>query len=158
MYLVECKPDEALVRSLTKTSKKQINHAGNKPELLKKLVKHHANSVGVIDEDPASHQPPLLRSFTLKEELRKYEFKVLFYRKKNNTLIILCPKLEDWILKAAREAHIDVTGKYRLPNDVALLHEEINFRMEQFQKLLKELKIRSERVKALGKRLRSFKV
>jgi len=59
MYLVECKPDETLVKVLTNTSRKNVMHAGNKTELLKMLTKRSANLKGIIDEDPLSHQPKL---------------------------------------------------------------------------------------------------
>ncbi|MEM2995464.1 MAG: hypothetical protein QXI91_05575 [Candidatus Bathyarchaeia archaeon] len=80
MYLVECKPDATLVKSLTGTSRKNIIHAGNKTELLKRLTKHFTNSIGIVDEDPWSHQSPLLNKFKKVQNLTKCDIKI-FCRK-----------------------------------------------------------------------------
>jgi len=138
MYLVECKPDEILLKSLTLATRKNIEHAGNKSQLLKKLTADYGNSKGVIDEDPGSIQPPHLQKFRERQDLTGYNLKVLHQKSKNNTLIILRPRLEDWILKAAHEANID-PKKYNLPNDPTKLHEQINIQIDKFQKLVKAL-------------------
>jgi len=152
MYLVECKPDAVLVESLTLTSRKSIRHAGNKSELLKKLTEHYDNSKGVVDEDPWSIQPPHLGKFKEKQNLTSYNLKILHQTSKNNTLIILCPRLEEWILEAAREAGID-SERYNLLNDPAKLHQQINIHIDKFQKLVKKLKTESNRLKKLEKYL-----
>lgn len=147
MYLVECKPDAILVQSLTLATRKNIEHAGNKSQLLKKLTEHYGNSKGVIDEDPGSIQPPHLQKFKEKQDLTGYNLKILHQKSKNNTLIILRPRLEDWILQAAKEANID-PKKYNLPNDPTRLHEQINIQIDKFQKLVKDL-TRTNRLKKL---------
>jgi len=147
MYLVECKPDAILVKSLTRASRKSIDHAGNKSELLKKLTERYGNSKGIIDEDPWSIQPPHLRKFREKHDLTSYNLKILYQTSKNNTLIMLRPRLEDWILEAAHEANIDLK-KYDLPNDPIKLHERINIQIDKFQKLVENL-ARSNRLRKL---------
>jgi hypothetical protein len=147
MYLVECKPDEVLVKSLTLTSRKNIQHAGNKSQLLKKLTEQFSNSKALIDEDPGSIQPPSLQKFREKQDLTSYRLKILRQKSRNNTLIILRPRLEEWILEAAKEAKID-PRKYNLPKDPTQLHEQINMQIDQFQKLVKDLVI-TKRVRKL---------
>jgi len=147
MYLVECKPDAILVQSLTATSRKNIQHAGNKSELLKKLTELYGNSKGIIDEDPWSIQPPHLQKFKEKQDLVSFSFKILHQTSKNNILIMLRPRLEEWILEAAQEANINPT-KYNLPNDPFKLHEQINIQIDKFQKLVKDL-AKSNRLKEL---------
>jgi len=149
MYLVECKPDTVLVKSLTLTSRKNIKHAGNKSELLKKLTECYGNSKGIIDEDPWSIQPPHLRKFREKHDLTNFNFKILHQTSKNNTLIVLRPRLEEWILEAAHEANIDLK-KYDLPDDPVKLHECINIQIDKFQKLVEEL--------SRGNRFRELKI
>jgi hypothetical protein len=153
MYLVECKPDAVLVISLTSASKKDIIHAGNKSELLKRLIERQTNSKGIIDEDPWSVQPPHLQKFEETQDLTGYKFKILRHATKNNTLIVLCPRLEEWILEAAKEVNMDIRT-YNLPNDAAKLHEQINIRIDRFQKLVQDLKKKSNRIKALKKHLK----
>jgi len=147
MYLVECKPEEALVKSLTSTSRKNIKHAGNKSELLKTLSKHYGNSKAIIDEDPGSTQPPHLQKFKEKQDLTTYKLKILHQKSKNNTLIILRPRLEDWILDASKEANIN-PQKYNLPKDPTKLHQQINIQIDKFQELIKAL-TKSKRLREL---------
>jgi len=147
MYLVECKPEEVLVKSLTSTSRKNIKHAGNKSELLKTLSKHYGNSKAIIDEDPGSIQPPHLQKFKEKQDLTSHKLKILHQKSKNNTIIILRPRLEDWILDASKEANIN-PQKYNLPKDSAQLHQQINIQIDKFQKLVKDL-AKSKRLKEL---------
>lgn len=154
MYLVECKPDAVLVLSLTSTPKKNIIHAGNKSELLKKLTERHTNSKGIIDEDPWSIQPPQLQRFQTKQDLTNRKFKILRHNTKNNTLIILRPRLEEWILEAAKEVNINVKA-YDLPNNPEKLHEQINIRIDKFQELIQSLERKSKRIKALKTHLRT---
>jgi len=151
MYLVECKPDEALVRTLTSTSRKNIKHAGNKPELLKTLAKHCSNTKAIIDEDPGTNQPPRLQKFTQKQDLPSYKLKILHHKSQNNTLIILRPALEEWILQAAKEANIN-PEKYSLPKDPTKLHQQINIQIDKFQQLIKDL-TKSKRLRELKTRL-----
>jgi len=148
MFLVECKPDAVLVESLTLTSRKNIQHAGNKSELLRKLTDRHVDSKGVVDEDPWSSQPPQMQKFKEKHDLTGYNLKILYQTSKNNTLIILCPRLEDWILEAAQEANMD-PEKYGLPNDPTELHKLINVQIDKFHTLMEKLKTKSNRVKKL---------
>jgi len=147
MYLIECKPDAILVKSLTLTPRKNIEHAGNKTELLKKLTEHHSDSKAIIDEDPGSIQPPHIQKFKEKQGLTSYKLKILHQKSKNNTLIILRPRLEDWILQTAKQAKID-PKKYSLPNDPTRLHEQINIQIDKFQKLIKDL-TKTNRLKKL---------
>jgi hypothetical protein len=156
MYLVECRPDAVLVISLTSASKKNIIHAGNKSELLKRLTERQTNSKGIIDEDPWSVQPPHLQKFEETQNLTNYKFKILRHATKNNILIILRPRLEEWILEAANEVNVDVRT-YNLPNDATTLHEQINIRIDKFQELVQDLKRKSNRMKVLKAHLREWR-
>jgi len=151
MYLVECKPDEVLVKTLTSASRKNIKHAGNKPELLKTLAEHCSNTKAIIDEDPGTNQPPRLQKFTQKQDLPSYKLKILHQKSQNNTLIILRPALEEWILQAAKEANIN-PEKYSLPKDPTKLHRQINIQIDKFQQLIKDL-TKSKRLRELKTRL-----
>jgi len=147
IYLVECKPDAVLIKSLTLAPRKRIEHAGNKSQLLKKLTEHYSNSKGIIDEDPGSIQPPHLQKFKQKQDLPSCKLRILHQKGRNNTLIILCPALEEWILDTAKEAKID-PQEYGLPKDPTKLHQQINIQIDKFQKLIKDL-ANSKRLKTL---------
>jgi len=155
VLFVECKPDYSLA---TLMSSKKVEHAGNKSGVLRKLVRgsgvpNFENSMGMIDEDPQSSQNPDLRQFTELERLNKARIKVLHYRWLNNSLVVLCPRLEEWIIAAAREAQIYLRD-YDLPDDPVALHEVINLRTDRFEDLVKALVGRSSRIRELQRVLR----
>lgn len=154
MFIVECKPDVILVISLASTSRRRVEHAGNKSRVLRKLMRNYQNSTGVIDEDPGSIQPPDLQKFRVVESLERDGLKILQHTRRNNRLIVLCPRLEEWVIAASREANIDLAN-YSLPNDPDHLGEIINVRPERFERLAEGLmNSSSERVRTLRTRLR----
>ena len=147
MIYVECKPDLALVKSLTNVTRRGITHEfKGKGEICNRL-RQQTNCKGLIDEDPSSGQPRYVKEARLENDLSEHEIKVLHDNTNNNYIIVLCPRLEEWVLKAAREAGIDVR-KYNLSNDAAKLHREINLSLDKFEDLLDDLKI-TGRLKAL---------
>ncbi len=148
MIYVECKPDRALVSSTG--IKDKIIHAGNKSGVCKRLEKNH-NSVGIIDEDPGAPQPPYIERLK-KEEPLGVQFIVLRDTKRNNVLIVLCPKLEEWVLTAAKEAGLAVS-EYKLPSDAEKLHRTINVNLEKFERLLGDMKGKSLKLKKLRQHL-----
>lgn len=150
MIYTECKPDSSLVRILG-IPKNQIIHQQGKPEVCKQLEKR-TNWKGMIDEDPFSVQPTYLQKLEETGNSSNYGFRVLKDAAKNNGLIILCPRLEEWILKAAEDAGIDIK-KYNLPNDEEKLHEEINTDLRKFERLVNDLKGNSRMIKALERAL-----
>lgn len=158
MLFVECKPDYELVISLASVPIKKVEHAGNKSGVLKKLVRrrgtpNYENSIGMIDEDPLSTQPPDLEKFREIEYLERYKIRILHYRWLNNRLLVLCPKLEEWIVEAAREARINLND-YGLPSDPRKLHEVINLGIKRFRELVEDLMNQSNRVKELQAQLK----
>lgn len=144
MIYLECKPDEVLVRMLG-VAKKEARHAGDKGGVCNRLRKS-TNAKGLIDEDPRSSQPPYLQ--TLTPHSNEHDIKVLYDKSAGNYLFMLCPKLEGWILGAARKANVDVT-QYGLPDDEDKLHKVINSRLRNFENLLNDLKPGSEALKTL---------
>jgi hypothetical protein len=104
------------------------------------------NSKGLIDEDPLSPQPSYIGK--LKSLPRGHGIKLLLDEKNKNYLIILCPRLEDWVLNVTKEANIDVL-KYGLPNDPNKLHEALNAKLDKFKDLIDEIKQKSEMLKTL---------
>jgi len=152
MFLVECKPDAILMRNLVSIPSK-VEHAGNKPLVLRKLMRNYENSIGMIDEDPRSIQPPDIRRFREIDFSEENKFRILHHSQRNNRLVVLCPRLEEWIIEASKEAKIDL-ARYNLPSDPDELHEKVNIRIERFQRLVRKLIERSNRVKALQARLR----
>ena len=137
MIYVECKADVALVELITEVPE-DIIHAGCKSEVCKQL-KRERDCMGMVDEDPWGSQPLYMNIMEQEDNLPQYEIKTLHDDDNNNNLIVLCPKLEDWVLKNAVEADIDVT-EYGLPNHAIGLHRIINRRLDEFKRLVANLK------------------
>lgn len=150
MIYVECKSDLALVKSITNISRRKIIHEADKSRVCAKLTKQRSCK-GLVDEDPLSVQPPYMKKVRLEDDLFQYGLKVFYDEPNKNYLFVLCPKLEDWILKAAQEADLNVKN-YSLPNTPEKLHRVINVNLDKFERLLKDLKD-CKRLKTLGKLL-----
>ena len=150
MIYVECKPDSLLVREITNISKREIIHLGNKSEVCKRLRSRN-NCVGLVDEDPTSGQPSYLKEMRLEENLSESDIKIRS-DKNGNRLIVLCPRLEGWILKRVKEAGINIKD-YSLPDSERELHEVINIDLRKFERLIIDLK-NDKNIRALGTLLR----
>ena len=148
MIFVECKPDFVLVNLFEQ--KRNILHAGNKTEVVKSLLKNQG-SIGVVDADPNSSSPSLLKKFHLVKEHKTLGITIL-KAKNNSKLIVLYPRLEGWILAAAREAGVNIRD-FELPNDEIMLHSIINTNLKKFTNLLKELMTKKSRLIVLKKEL-----
>lgn len=149
MIYLECYSDEALVKTLG-VHKKGIFHSYSKGNVCKKLEKS-INSKGLVDEDPFSTQPSYVGK--LKTKSHEYNIKLLYDEIAKNHLIVLCPRLEDWILKAAKEAGINIKD-YSLPDDANELHKIINANREKFFLLIEDIKKRSKMLKTLEKMIK----
>ena len=134
MIFVECDPDEVLVKALGIT-RKNITHEADKPKVIKKVMKAES-SKGMVDEDPLGDQPSYIGQF--KQIASEHNIKVLRYDEASSYLIVLCPRLEEWVLSAAKEAGVDPV-KYGLPSDSKELKKVINFRLENFRSLVRAI-------------------
>lgn len=144
MIYLECNADFALVGILG-VPRQEREHSGNKGNVCNKLKKAR-NSKGLVDEDPRTVQPSYLESLHLLS--REHEIKVLYDEKGQNYLIILCPGLEAWIIKAAKETETNME-KFGLPDDSNELHKIINSKIPKFVSLLEYMKQNSRMLKAL---------
>jgi len=156
MIYVECSPDFALVQSLTTITRRGITHELKGKGGVCNQLRKHTKCKGLLDEDPSGTQPRYMKEAKLENDLAKHDIKVLHHSSTDNRLIVLCPRLEEWILKAAQEAGIDVK-KYNLPNSATQLHREINISLDKFEKLLEDLKDSSRRLRTLKRLLERVK-
>lgn len=144
MIYPECEADTALVKAFG-IPRKEVEHSHGKGNVCNRLEKTK-NSKGLVDEDPLSAQPTYIGR--LKPLLNKHGVKLLLDEKNQNHLIVLCPRLEDWILNVTKEVNIDVL-KYGLPNDPNRLREALNIKLDKFKDLIDNIKQKSEMLKTL---------
>ena len=135
--LVECNADEAVLRALG-ISKKQLRHERCKGEVVKRVLKFDC-ATGLIDEDPASAQPRDLDNY---KQVQVAEGLRLLTRRddKNKRLIIVCPRLEDWLIQRAKSSGIRPED-YGLPSNPDHLHSIPRYEQKEgFRRFLAELK------------------
>ena len=149
LVAVECNPDVELAKSFGYT-RKEIFHAGNISAVCKHVNKYQ-ESIGIIDEDPFGTHPKLLQSFRTVNEER--DIKIIASPEHGNLIFMLRPRLEEWILKAADSAQLDITS-FGLPNTPNELHSIINSRAGSLQKLISTLETTSQMFISLKKSVR----
>ena len=144
MIYVECKPDVLLIKTLGVPVNK-YKHSGDKGRVCRDL-EHNKYSTGLVDEDAAGTQPSYMSKMKIKGN--KDDIKYLVEPDGTNSMVVLCPKHEDWILKAAKEVGINMR-EFKLPNDPDELHKEINLCLDKYEVFLKAIKDKSRRITLL---------
>jgi len=153
MIYVECSTEEVLIRSIVNIPKSEIKHQSGRSKVIKQLERH-TNCIGLVDEDPGSHTPQYIKQLKIEIDLPEYQIQLLYDKSRDNKLLVLQPRFEDWILKAAEEAKVDIE-KYQMPNDGIRLHKIINYRLDKVQILIEDLKVKSIRLQKLGKLIKT---
>lgn len=131
---VECLPDEILVKKLGIT-RKMVNHHSGKSRVFNKLRTSN-NEIGMVDEDPGSIKTAFEQSLKFIKEA--FGVKV-FSDNRNNKILILSGKLEDWIITACKSTGVNM-NQFGLPDRPNDLHGIINHRLSSFEKLIDHLK------------------
>jgi len=133
--VLECKPDEALIKSLGYT-RKMITHQPNKGQVINYLKKN-PDTVGIVDEDPGSANPNYFQRF---QKVRNSRFDIEYFHieSKGTRIIVIKPRLEEWIIKYATESKIDFK-KHSLPDKGHQLHKIINYYLPRFEQLINQM-------------------
>ena len=153
MIHVECKADRALVLFLTSLSGRQVIHENKGKYELCKRLSSDTDARGLIDEDPGRVQPTYLGRMSVSQDLEERGIRVLTDTARSNTIFVLRPRLEEWVLAAATESGLDPT-EHGLPNRASTLHNIVNANLDKFDRLLSALKSAgSERLGTLSRLL-----
>ena len=141
---------------------KKILCAGTVGEIFK-LLRKRGPVKGVADEDPGSSRPRDLRSlppFGSPEDRERFERLEVDLRGagRGNRVLIFRPRFEEWLLKAAKEARIDV-GDFGFSDKASDLHTELmgikgTEKAQKFSRLLRDLCAKSRKVEELKAFLR----
>jgi hypothetical protein len=155
MIFVECKPDITLVRSITDIRRKNIIHEfRGKGWICLQLQNHWRHCAAMLDEDPYSPQPHYIREVRPIKSYPELGLKLLFHPPRRNYIIIIRPRLEEWILETATETGIKMS-RYQLPDEGERLHRKINMNLDKFVELLYDLR-ESDRLKKLKELLERY--
>ena len=133
--VVECNPDEALVKKLGYT-RKMVTHQSSRGEVINYLQKN-PSAIGIVDDDPGSAKPTYFSKFTLEtsEQLGIESYSI---DKLGTRLIVIKPRLEEWVLRHANALKIDLK-QHSIPDSGNELHKVINTRIPRFENLIKEM-------------------
>jgi len=134
MIYCECKPDEVLIKVLIN---KKPKHGDNKSEICKRL-ENEKDKIALLDKDPTSSQPPYLKNLSKINNYSDLKLEICYDSVRNNKIILLNPRLEDWILRVAKNVGVNPID-FDLPKNPKSLHKEINSKLDNFRRFLKKL-------------------
>ena len=147
--LVECYPDTALVRFLG-IPRKQILHERSKGNVINRL-RGLPDAVGIVDEDPASGQHRDLANYQV---VKAAEGLRLLARRSGHgqKLIVLCPRLEEWLMHRAKVCGLDPKD-HRLLGTARELHGIPRYdQKDGYRSFIKELTARDPKGMGLLRR------
>ncbi len=90
----------------------------------------------MVDEDPQSAQPIYIKQLSVIEE--KHGVRILSEARKGNKVIVLCPRLEEWIIKSVSVSGFKMSD-FGLPDRANELHRVINGKLQAFEKIVAKL-------------------
>ena len=139
---LECEPDETLAIALGVPCR-VIVHSHGKGGVSKGLKKH-SGVMALVDEDPGSAEPASFSKFV--EISTSHDVRLRMDNDQNNRLIVICPRLEPWLIKTTKEAKLKM-DRFNLSEKLQDLDADINHRLPNLERLLAELlNLRSPRL------------
>src|SRR5581483_4560910 len=97
---VECKADETLVISLG-VAPNRVEHAASRARGCAQLARRKG-VIGLVDEDPGSAVQTYMKA--LLQESCEHGIRVLIAKQRENRIVVLSPRLEEWLVQTAKEA------------------------------------------------------
>lgn len=131
---LECKPDETLAVTLGIPAS-AITHSHSKGRVAKGLAATRGG-IGLVDEDCPINNPKSLRCF--EEVSHHHEVRLKRDPGTGNRLVVVCPRLEPWLITTTRLAGLDI-ARFGLGTTTRDLDSHINHRLGSLQALLEEL-------------------
>jgi hypothetical protein len=131
---LECRPDETLAVALG-VPKRSVVHSHGKGRV-SKYLKMNSDVTGMVDEDFGSAEPTTLSKFV--EMSAKHDVRLKLDKSVGNRLIVICPRLEPWLIKTAKAAEVKM-DEFNLSDNLQALDSMINYRLPNVERLLAKL-------------------
>lgn len=156
MIYVECTPDTTLARVLA--GRERVEHLRGAATVCNKLQSQD-NCKGMVDELDVLGKHPYLRTLPRPTLQSSNSLLVFEEAERHNTLILLRPRLEEWVIDSADEAKVRLQD-YGLLDDPEGLHDQITLAHDRdtltnFRLLIQALQRASARVQVLARLLRA---
>ena len=116
----ECDNDEELLKVIS-IPRKDRKHCSGKSKVCKDL-KRTNDSKGIVDEDPQSLQDKYITSLGNPTQVN-HDVNIYIDNNRNNKIVMLCPRLEEWLYKISRINKINPVD-YGLPGNPDAIHKE----------------------------------
>jgi hypothetical protein len=131
---LECKPDQTLAVALG-FPEKDVVHSHGKGRVSNYLSKHQG-VIGLVDGDFGSSEPRGLKDYV--EKRHEHGVRLRTNPNRENRLIVLCPRLEPWLIQAAKTSGVKMET-FGLPEKLHDLDALINQRLPNVGRLVEEL-------------------
>ena len=138
MIYLECNADMVLARVLTGLPKKQMAHERKGKYEIALRLRGLKKATALVDEDPGALEPPYFRELHNRRSLPRTDLLLLRDPSRDNRVVIMRPRLEEWVVRGAEEVSADL-GRYGLPGDPARLHRVVNDDVAKFGRLVGDL-------------------
>jgi len=120
--------------------------AGGKGKVIRRVAKEPA-AVGLVDDDPSAAIPRAMEQFQCLDSFG--QIVRLQHPGTGGYLIVICPRLEEWLYARAEASGLDPT-QYGLPSDPRGLHRRPRYHRHQgFRKLVSDLVERDPQLQKL---------
>lgn len=130
--LVECNADEALAQAVG-VPRRWIEHSPGRGRVCKRL-ELLAGVTAMVDDDPGVSKPVYFNC--LIESKWDQGIRLFVDKGRNNRVVILTPRLEDWLVQSAKASGIKMTECGFGSDNGVQLHAEINQRLTNLDKLV----------------------
>ena len=156
MIYVECRSDTVMARSLA--AGVEVQHLFGTSRVCHKLMEQ-TDCKGMVDEGEGVKHPYIkeLKATGMIKEQPRCDLIVCEDKSRNNRLILVRPRLEEWIIETAHSVSLDPL-RYRLPDQPDQLHDTLFLAnrkvLNQFRIFVQRLLSTSYRMKTLAYLLR----
>jgi len=143
--LVECFPDEALLRILG-VPRKRLLHERSKGRIITWLM-NLPDAMGMVDEDPGSTQHRDLGSYRETQSAQGLR-RLARQGSGGQRLVVLRPRLDEWLIQRAKTSGIKPEN-FGLPANADRLHAKPHYETKpEFRRFIEQLMSRD--VKGIG--------
>jgi hypothetical protein len=133
--VVGCKADQALAQAVG-IPRRAIEHSLGRGRVCKRL-QHLKDVTDMMDDDPGVTKPFYFKCLAVSTE--SHGVRLLIDKERGNRVVVLSPRLEEWLVQSAKEAGFKMTD-YGFDNDNGVrLHAEINQRLQSLKNLVSKL-------------------